>query len=241
MLGRTRGTAVASSVGALLVAAVGVVALWSGSQPAGAAVGGLPDLGMAQLSNLRVDKLSDGRRVLRFSSVIVNVGAGAFELHGSRASGADSTMSVVQRVYDGQGGYSDTGSPAAMVFGGDGHSHWHVRDLESSELDRLDNGTKVGTGGKLGFCFFDNTAYRTTLSGAPQSPVYTGCGDTTSLQVTMGLSIGWGDLYKYTLPDQFIDITGLSAGRYRLLVTADRQGWFAESNESTTAPGSTCS
>ena len=48
----------------------------------------------------------------------------------------------------------------------------------------------------------------------------------------MGLSVGWGDLYRYTLPDQFVDITGLGAGRYRLVVTADRQGWFSESNES---------
>jgi len=33
-----------------------------------------------------------------------------------------------------------------MYFAGDGHTHWHVRDLETYELIRSDNGSKVGTG-----------------------------------------------------------------------------------------------
>ena len=37
----------------------------------------------------------------------------------------------------------------------------------------------------------------------------------------MGLSVGWGDTYPLTLPDQYIDITAVTPGRYRLNVTAD--------------------
>jgi subtilase family serine protease len=33
-------------------------------------------------------------------------------------------------------------------------------------------------------------------------------------------------------PDQYIDITGLKSGRYRLQATADASNWFTESNES---------
>jgi len=71
------------------------------------------------------------------------------------------------------------------------------------------------------------------LPGAPQSPVYgeSGCGGTGSLTTAVGLSIGWGDIYPASLPDQFIDITGLADGSYRLVVTADPSGWFAETNE----------
>ena len=129
------------------------------------------------------------------------------------------------------GRHSDCSSPARIFFAGDGHTHWHVRDLETSELIRLDNGSKVGTGAKRGFCFFDNTAYRLSLSGAPQSSVFTGCGSSGDLRVTMGISVGWGDAYYWNLPDQYIDITGLTAGRYRLIVTADAVDWFAESDE----------
>ena len=66
-----------------------------------------------------------------------------------------------------------------MYFAGDGHNHWHVRDLETEKLIRLDNGAKVGTSAKHGFCFFDNVRYRLTLAGAPQSARYTGCGTST--------------------------------------------------------------
>jgi hypothetical protein len=170
--------------------------------------------------------------VLRFSTVIVNVGAGVFEVRGSRATTSDSMSTVVQRVYNGSGGYTDYSIPTTMVWGGDGHNHWHIHDLETSELIRSDNGVKVGTGVKFGYCFFDNYPYRLTLPGAPQRAVYPGCGTQDSLQVTTGLSVGWGDIYRSTLPDQYIDITNITAGRYRLLVTADKLGWFTESNES---------
>jgi len=192
----------------------------------------LPDLGMARLSDLSVAKLSKGQRLLRFSMTIVNVGSGPFELNGERAGTGEASWSVVQRVFDGTGGARDVSTPVEMEFGGDGHSHWHVHDLVEATLVRLDNGAAVARGAKLGFCFWDNARYRLTLPGAPQSPVYgsAGCGRAESLEVTMGLSVGWGDLYGAWLPDQHIDISNVPSGRYRLLVIADPFGWFTESS-----------
>ncbi len=203
------------------------------SAPAGAVSEQLPDLGMAHPKDLKIAKTSDGRKLLRFSSIVVNVGAGPFEVHGQRAAGA-STMTTQQRIFDSAGGYRDVSTAAIMYFGGDGHNHWHVRDLEDFELERLDNGVKVGTGAKHGFCFYDNYRY-----GSTQAPFYTrqtsppACGTSSSnLQTFMGLSVGWGDIYNYTLPDQYIDITGLKSGRYRLKATADADNWFLESENS---------
>jgi hypothetical protein len=48
----------------------------------------------------------------------------------------------------------------------------------------------------------------------------------------MGLSIGWGDAYFYDIAYQWVDITGLRNGRYRLTATADAQNWFRESDDS---------
>ena len=128
---------------------------------------------------------------------------------------------------------------ATAYFGGDGHNHWHVKDLEDFRLIRPDNGRLVGTGAKHGFCFFDNVRY-----GSVNPPYYTtqtgSCGTSTSTTVHMGLSPGRGDLYASTLPDQYIDITGLSAGRYRLRATADRTGSRNPTNR-TTSPASTSS
>ena len=200
--------------------------------PAPPAADRLPDLGMARLTDLSIDA-SGGRRRLRYSTTIVNVGSGKFELHGQRASTSQSTMSVVQRIFNDAGGSRDVSTPAVMVFAGDGHNHWHVRDLQQSELFRLSDGMFLARSDKRGFCFWDNVRYRLSLPGAPQSPVYgeSGCGGTGSLTTAVGLSIGWGDIYPATLPDQFIDITGLADGRYRLVVTADPSSWFAETNE----------
>jgi hypothetical protein len=189
----------------------------------------LPDIGMAHLRDLRITTTSSGQKQLRFSTIIVNVGSGRFEVRGTRASGS-STMTLKQRIYNDAGGYRTVSTSAVAYFAGDGHSHWHVRNLETYTLTRLDNGNSAGTGVKAGFCFYDNWRYGSTLS-----PYYTkakgACGtSSTNTSMFMGLSRRWGDEYHYTIPDQYINITGLASGNYRLRATADAQNWFAESN-----------
>jgi Lysyl oxidase len=169
---------------------------------------------------------------LRFSATIVNVGAGPFELAASRPD-SSAGFSVSQRTLNSDGSSTTASTPgASLVFGGDGHNHWHVNSLERYELRRLDNGVKVGTSAKSGFCFFDTGPFRLSLTGAPANAVYSGagCGVATSLTVTMGLSVGWGDTYSWTLPDQFIDVTNLASGKYRLHAEADPLGWFQETS-----------
>ena len=213
-----------------------VLALLAGSVPAGAATDKLPDLAMARLRAIQIENTADGRRLLRFNTIIVNIGLGAFELAAQRSS-TSTPWSARQVIFDDAGGSRSEPTSAQFIFGGDGHNHWHVKDLESYELVRSDNGVKVGTGLKSGFCFFDNYQYKLTLPGAPQSAVYTGagCGKVDSLSLKMGLSLGWGDIYTYRLPDQYIDITGLTPGTYRLWATADQTGWFQESSNANNA------
>jgi hypothetical protein len=189
-----------------------------------------PDLGMAPLSDIHLALPAGGQKQLRFSATIVNVGAAPFDLTASRPD-TSTAFSVWQRVYNSDAGSQLVPTPdVSLSFGGDGHNHWHVQGLEHYELRRLDNGVKVGTSMKSGFCFFDTGPFRLSLPGAPGSRVYTGagCGGASSLGVTMGLSVGWGDTYGWTLPDQFIDVTDLSSGKYRLYAEADPTGWFSE-------------
>jgi hypothetical protein len=224
--------AVATAVMALLVAY---------APPARAASDRMPDLGMLHPKGLYTETVSvDGvlRRELRFTTIIVNTGEGPFEIRGKRDPDASTMDMVQQRIFDDVGGsrYVDI-LPATLVFGGDGHNHWHVTDLEHFELQRLDNGSKVGTFEKRGFCFVDSFRYTSsnpayylqkntgTTGGRSCSP-----GSTSATETHMGLSIGWGDRYSNTLPDQYINITGLNAGNYRLVGTADPNGWFTESD-----------
>ena len=69
-------------------------------------------------------------------------------------------MSVVQRIYDDSGGFRSVSVPSFMFWAGDGHNHWHVNDFISSELDRTDNGVKVGNFAKEGFCLSDSNAFK---------------------------------------------------------------------------------
>jgi lysyl oxidase len=196
--------------------------------PVGAATAAdrLPDLGMAPLTDLGIDTTTlPGRRLLRFTTVIVNVGRGPFETIGSRPGTGTPEMTVRQRIYDDAGGARDVATPTVMFFAGDGHDQWHVRDAEGHELRRA----------KHGFCYYDNTPYRLALPGAPLWSIYGHCGAAEDLTVTTGLSVGWGDTYPASIALQWIDITGLKSGRYRLTATADPGGWFVETSEANNA------
>lgn len=200
-------------------------------QAAGAA-DRLPDLGMGRLQNFYIDTSTiPGHRLLRYATVIANVGNGPFEVHGFRPNQATALMSTTQRIYDDAGGYRTIATPATMFFAGDGHSHWHVTDLETSNLTRLSDGTVMAVWAKHGFCFYDNVKYRLTLPGAPGTAVYRGCGTESSLSVVTGLSVGWGDRYRSSRAFQYIDVTSLPTGQYRLWARADESNWFLESDE----------
>lgn len=188
----------------------------------------LPDLGMKPVRDVQIQNTQDGQRLLRFATVIVNVGAGSFELHGQRPDTTITDMTTTQRIFNDDGGHRDRPTAATLFYSGDGHDHWHVRNLEDYELFRKSDGQLVGTSPKNGFCFFGNERH-----GATGDSSYTGCArnQPQALQVTMGLSRGWGDLYGPFIYGQFIDITDLPDGEYRLKVTADGADWFLEEDE----------
>jgi hypothetical protein len=192
----------------------------------------LPDLQMAALRDIRLEQTSDGRRLLRFTAEIINLGVGPFEIEGERASTADELMTNVrQRVFDTMGGSREITTTAVMHFADDGHHHWHVNNLERYELAALDGAGTPSIGAKASFCFFDNHHYAPSTPGSPGTIQYPACGTRQSLAVQMGLSVGWGDIYFWNLPDQYIDVTSLPAGRYRLTAIADPDNWFVELND----------
>jgi hypothetical protein len=209
----------------------GALAIFAASASAASAADQLPDLGMAAPSAVQLQN-SNGHRLLRYTAVIANVGAGPLELLGSRSNTSTADMSVVQRIFNTSGTYRDVSTGAAMYYAGDGHNHWHVRDLEIGTLTRLDNGDKVRTLAKHGFCFSDDVAYRLGLPGEPSSPQFPDCGSNQplALSVQVGLSVGWGDVYQWNIAYQYIDVTGLSPGRYRLSDRVNTALGLQESN-----------
>ncbi|MGI9023663.1 MAG: lysyl oxidase family protein [Acidimicrobiales bacterium] len=215
---------------AIAMAAVALVAL----PPAGAATPRLPDLGMASLADFRIET-PPGQRLLRFTALVVNVGAGPFDLKGVRKNTTVTEMRVKQRLFNDDGTKSTLATSATMFYAGDGHDHWHVRDLQRYTIHSIGTDTELSAGAKTGFCFFDGVAYRLSLPRAPQRPRYSSCGASASTTVSMGLSVGWGDVYPWNLAFQWIDISALPAGDYIVRAKADPKGLFTEASKGNNA------
>lgn len=192
----------------------------------------LPDLRMARVRDLRLERTTTGRRLLRFTTRIVNVGVGPLVLQGRRSSTRATTMTVSQRIRT-PGGWRLVPTKAVMRYSGDGHDHWHTQRVATYELWSKSKPAAVRRGAKVGFCFFDTTAWKLSLPGAPKKSIWleSTCGRRLSLGANMGLSVGWADSYPWNLARQWIDVTGLPSGQYILRVTADLDHRYLEMNE----------
>ena len=219
-----------------LLPAVALVALAAMLTPAGAqaATAQYPDLRTLAPSDLRFDTvtyLGVTRQVLRFSNTVWNAGQGPLELRGT----PDGTSVVTQRIFDDAGAFTDVAVGNDFTFH-PGHNHFHFEDFAEYELWTkssydawVASGRNVGQAQKVGnkttFCVMDTDRVQ-SLPGAPSRAVYSQCG--TSIQ---GLSVGWGDTYGWSLPEQWIDLGGafLPNGSYVLRSIADPRNKLHES------------
>jgi hypothetical protein len=192
----------------------------------------LPDLGLARIGDLRLVRSPSKRLQLRFSSTLVNKGPGTLAL---RATRQKKTWTIAQRVYTNDHRRPYRNLPLGTRFAGDGHLHWHLKDIirysvfALKDLDQAGGTENIRRARKVGFCIYDNER-RKPRKGTPSRAAYVrgGCGTRDSKQLRMGLSVGWGDKYFWTLPGQYVDLTGLRAGNYRLLGVANPEGALFE-------------
>jgi hypothetical protein len=197
-----------------------------------------PDLKTLKPTDLRFDTAiinGSTHNVLRFSNTVWNSGKGPMEL---RAKTVETTAGkktrVRQRIYDDAGGYI-TRVAGDMVYHA-AHNHFHFENFASYELwtrtaydNWLASGRSQGQAQrratKTTFCLMD-TRMEKALPGTPSSAYYTQCG-----QSFQGISVGWGDKYRYSLADQWIDLgtSNLANGNYVLRSVADPNNRLYES------------
>ena len=192
----------------------------------------LPDLGLGRVGDLRLVRTASGTLQLRLSSTLINIGSGPMVVRAVRENLKD-RFTVAQRIHTLDGRRPFRTLPVGTKYAGDGHSHWHIKNVVQYTLVSLDDDSqRIRRANKIGFCIYDNVR-RAPRPKQPTRPDFprTGCGQRNSKQLRMGLSVGWGDLYTWTLPGQFVRMTGLPAGDYRLLGTANPDGVFYEQRE----------
>lgn len=194
----------------------------------------LPDLGVTPLRHVLLAITAEGKRELRFTVSIGNVGKGPIEVASSRPSRNERWTSF-QRIRRADGSSYRVRLPdVRLVFiGGSEHGHWHIRNAARYELRRLGDVKAVRIHVKRGFCLYDSSTYRLSLPGAPAKQAYPrdDCGKKEELSLAMGISVGWRDDYYWRIPGQELDITKVPNGKYRLFVRADPKNWFRESSE----------
>ncbi len=216
-----------------LVLGLGLVALLGVALPtpvaAAAPTDRLPDLRVAAISDFHIAK-SGSRRLLRFTGMMWNSGDGPLEVRANRPNKTSPQWGVDQIIYNSAGGLRRIHTLASMKYAGDGHDHWHVRQMLTYHLWGS-RGTLRDA--KIGFCFFDTNLLKPALARSPSHGVYqqSMCGHKTSISTRNGISVGWGDKYPWKFAFQWIDITGLPAGTYTIRSVVDLYGFFKEKSE----------
>jgi hypothetical protein len=163
------------------------------------------------------------------------MGDGPLVLESRRPSIHDRSMSIRQLVR------RDDGSDAAYPVAGEvryvdseTHRHWHVLRFERYELRTLD-GRLVAPDEKTGFCLGDryDANRHETIAGEPEDPVWIGeCGrgEPRRLVLRQGISPGFGDDYVPRLEGQYVDVTNVVPGRYRLVHRVNESRSLRESD-----------
>jgi lysyl oxidase len=201
----------------------------------------LPDLDQELPGNLVITgDAARGRWRLGFASAVRNVGRGPLIVSGRRPRPAMPEMTASQLI-------ERRGAPLRVVADvgrlryvrSADHEHWHLLGFDRYELRRPGETSAVVRDRKTGFCLGDRYRVRgRRLHARPAQPYYTSrCGleDTTLLELTEGISVGYGDDYKANLEGQSLRLTGLTGGRYLLVHRVNAGRRLRESDYSNNA------
>lgn len=112
------------------------------------------------------------------------------------------------------------GRPPDMFEFGTCHNHWHLRGYADYRLFDM-AGVEVGRGHKQSFCLLDTARYMGMSTDLPAASRYN-CGN-------QGIHAGWYDLYGRSLDCQYVDITDVPPGTYRLRAQVNAERVVAES------------
>jgi hypothetical protein len=172
------------------------------------------------------------RERLIFSSTIVNLGPGPFVIEGRRSSVRTPLMTGAQLIFARDGAYRRVPNIGRLHYvRAPDHAHWHLLRLETYELRTL-GGRLVAPDRKTGFCPGDRYVVQRGMPrgwsgrfGKLRNESHCGKSKPRALSVLESISPGWADVYDPNLEGQFIDITGVPAGRYLLVnrVNPDRK------------------
>jgi lysyl oxidase len=168
---------------------------------------------------------------LRFSTTSWNRGAGPMELMGGDVTNPGTPenpgdQEVIQNIYRTDGSVRQKVVGVFEYHGGT-HSHFHFENYARYTLQPVNVQGTVGNGAKVSFCLLDNAKINTRLPNAAKHPIYQTCNPDIQ-----GISVGWGDTYRYYLDGQSVPFGNNPSGDYLLIIEVNPQRQLEESNYS---------
>ena len=196
----------------------------------------------------------DAKRCLRLTSGPINVGQGPydmrFDLAGDTAAGNSEVTpegGTIQRAQMDQVIHHVGGATARRAAGTYSfhvtHGHFHDNNILTYQLWRVvkrGHGSpdleRASSGTKSGFCPADQLFGEwQRFYQAPSGDF--GEGDTPTgncfspSEGVLGLTVGWGDVYRWQRPGQYVEFAGEPDGLYVVRSIVDKPGEVLESNE----------
>lgn len=191
------------------------------------------------------------RRCLRFTNNIRNAGDGPLILRATLVDGLGEGRCHMQQVIlraDGSEGIRDAGACEFHAA----HGHFHYLNTSQYSMIPASNDPTVApdlsaqpiaAGRKLGYCLVDIDFWASANDPSRLSPrgwSFPTCDMPDPAQSRargtlvqeMGISPGWGDIYTWDLPGQYLDITDVPDGTYDVVSVANPDCTLQE-----TAPG----
>jgi hypothetical protein len=182
-------------------------------------------------------------RCLRFSTNVRNVGGGAVRVQipwlvadgsGGVQSGFVPGQCHAEQVLSTTDGTSVTRPAGDCLFHAI-HGHFHYQDLVSFALYAVGadgtTGAQIGKSLKESFCLADDDYFGFGTAGPNGPRGYAGQPDCNlpanpppKVTVEMGVSPGWGDVYTWDTPGQFVDISTTPDGTYDVIEKTNPTG-----------------
>ena len=222
-----------------------------------------PDLFAQPAGPPGVQLYKDGRLLVRFDGFIPNSPtAGPFEIRASNENPVTGVMANVQQwigtTAPGEGGsIASTGNPPRVQFeAADDHNHFHMKNAAEYTLRTPDGTATVALAQKTlsGFCLEDTQGLAGEDLQGPYSALPAALGgnnfcwqnhvqdghhfrpDGTTPMLIEGISPGRRDVYFARLSYQWVDISSVAPGNYKLATRVDPDNVVFESDETNNGP-----
>lgn len=182
-----------------------------------------------------------GHLLLRFDGYVTNVGRGPLHVSGSPQHlipGDFASHDMWQWVEQTDGSLVRTRKVPIRFETDDDHNHFHLMELVRYSLLMGNGSTGVvaAPGQKVGFCLEDTELVPGHVAPGPKTYTYAftgGCGQgqpgTTAL--VMGVTDGWRDVYGWDTNFQWVDVSDIVPGSYRVATQADPNNLVLELDE----------